>query len=34
LEYLEERASRGSVESFRKVLAKVPAERPVEGDEL
>jgi hypothetical protein len=34
LEYLEERASRGSVESFRTVLAKVPAVKPVEGDEL
>lgn len=34
LEYLEERASRGSVAAFRKVLAKVPAAEPVEGDEL
>jgi hypothetical protein len=34
LDYLEERASRGSVETFRTVLSKVPAAPPVEGDEL
>jgi hypothetical protein len=34
LEYLEERASRGSAESFRRVLSRVPAAQSVEGDEL
>jgi hypothetical protein len=33
LEYLQERASRGSAASFRKALAKVPNVPPVEGDE-
>ncbi|HUE87617.1 MAG TPA: toxin-antitoxin system HicB family antitoxin [Vicinamibacterales bacterium] len=34
VEYLEERAGRGSVAAFRKALSKVPAAEPVEGDEL
>ena len=32
--YLEERASRASLESFRDVLRRVPSTPPVEGDEL
>jgi hypothetical protein len=34
LQYLEERAGRGNVESLRRVLSKVPATQPIEGDEL
>jgi hypothetical protein len=33
LEYLEERAARGSREAYERVLAKVPAVEPVPGDE-
>ena len=33
LEYLEERAARGSRDAYEKVLAKVPAVSPVPGDE-
>ena len=33
LEYLEERAARGSREAYEKVLAKVAAVSPVPGDE-
>jgi hypothetical protein len=32
--YLLERAARGRVSKFRRVLAKVPAARPTPGDEL
>jgi hypothetical protein len=34
LEYLEERTGRGSAESYRKVLSKVPDVAPDAGDEL
>ena len=34
LEYLEGRASRGSRASFLDVLSKVPARKPLDGDEL
>jgi len=33
LEYLENRAARGSREAYERVLAKVPAAPPVPGDE-
>jgi hypothetical protein len=33
LEYLEQRAARGSAEAYRQVLSKVPAADPVPGDE-
>ncbi len=33
LEYLENRAARGSREAFERVLAKVPTGPPVPGDE-
>ncbi len=33
-EYLEERSRRGSRAKFMAVLAKLPKERPVKGDEL
>ena len=33
LEYLENRASRGSREAYERALAKVPAAPPVPGDE-
>jgi hypothetical protein len=33
LEYLEARAARGSVDAYKRVLAKVPAVEPVPGDE-
>lgn len=32
--YLLERAARGRVSKFRRVLAKVPAAKPAPGDEL
>lgn len=33
-EYLEERASRGSRERFRRILARVPDVEPASGDEV
>ena len=34
LEYLEERAARGSREAFLEILSRVPSGPPVPGDEL
>jgi hypothetical protein len=33
-EYLAERAGRGSLRKYKSVLAKVPARKPVPGDDL
>jgi hypothetical protein len=33
MEYLEGRAARGSKEAYERVLAKVPADAPLPGDE-
>lgn len=34
VEYLETRAERGSIESFRRIMSKVPTVPPIEGDEM
>lgn len=34
VEYLETRAERGSIESFRRIMSKVPTVPPIEGDEI
>ncbi|MBI5073702.1 MAG: toxin-antitoxin system HicB family antitoxin [Nitrospirae bacterium] len=33
-DYLKDRAKRAKKEDFRKMLAKVPARKPIKGDEL
>ena len=33
-EYLQRRAARGSREKFERTLAKIPARKPVKGDEF